>query len=98
MTAWELGTLVVTTLVAVIGVLWAILVSVWREKKERLRKYEEKEVKFYDEMRVLSNQVSEMEGRREGEKRGVELVVSAVIEDIRASRREAQQTGQQTHE
>ena len=88
---WEIGSIIVGALVLVIGVLWAILTSVWKENKERLRRFEEKEIKYHEEMRDLSAQVSEMEGRREGEKRGVELIVSAVIDDIRASRREYHQ-------
>lgn len=91
MTAWEIVAIAGSSLVITIGVLWSVLIGVWKKNEERLKKYEERENQWHIEMRELSSQVAEMEGRREGEKRGVELVVSAVIEDIRASRREAEQ-------
>jgi uncharacterized membrane protein YhiD involved in acid resistance len=112
MTNWELAVAIGTALIAVIGTLWGLLVSVWKEKKERLASLEsdkerlikeksERDKEFYDKMLQLSTQVAEMEGRREGEAEGVEMVVTRTLQAVKDAQLEAYKRGQQdkhTHE
>lgn len=90
---WQIGGIIVTALVGVIGVLWNILLKVNKDKTQRLIKHEAKEEKFHADMRELSSSVSRLEGEKVGEHRGIEKIVESVTNAIRDSHTEVLELG-----
>jgi len=90
---WQIGTLIISALVGVIGILWKLLQAHNKDRLDRLKKYEEKEQVFNERMTEVSSKVARLEGERFGQNKGIEQIVKAVTEEIRFSRQEAYDAG-----
>ena len=108
MTSWQLATVIGGSLVAVIGVLWAILVSVWKRDKDKvdsleqdkarlIKERETRDREYHDQMLELSTQVAEIRGREDGQAQGIEMIVTRTLEVVKDAQLEAYKLGQKSN-
>lgn len=85
---WAILTAIGGSLVAVVGILWKMLQTVWSERKERLLRFEEREVEINKKIEKLTSDVSLLKGREEGQALVLETTVKAVTDVIQQSQKD----------
>ena len=97
MDIWQLVAINGTALVAVIAALWKIVLNHYKEKNERLQKYEAERIASLDYERTVNDKITELsvevgalKASREGHLNGVNQVVQAVTERLDQSLKEKQ--------